>query len=71
MHTVNTRLTSLKSRERRFIAACHAMQGLLSDPIDRADECLPGEPCHQAVARIAVAHADALIARLEEPAEKP
>ena len=53
--------------QRRFIAACAAMEGLLADPEDREAECLPGEPCHQAVARIAVAHADALLERLDAP----
>lgn len=42
-----------------------AMQGLLSDHKDHSDECADGETCAQTTARLAVEHADALIARLE------
>ena len=66
---------------RRFEAAMAAMQGLLADPTDHEELRLyrvldgetPGErikefteTCAQAVARIAVAHADALLKELEK-----
>ena len=66
---------------RRFEAAKAAMQGLLADPTDHEELRLyrvldgetPGErikefteTCAQAVARIAVAHADALLKELEK-----
>ena len=66
---------------RRFEAAKAAMQGLLADPTDHEELRLyrvldgetPGErikefteTCAQAVARIAVAHADALLEELEK-----
>ena len=66
---------------RRFEAAKAAMQGLLADPTDHEELRLyrvlegetPGErikefteTCAQAVARIAVAHADALLRELEK-----
>lgn len=42
-----------------------AMMGLLADHKDHSDECLSGETCEDAVARMAVDHADALIAELK------
>lgn len=43
-----------------------AMQGLLADPEDHADEIIQGETCAQAVARRAVEQADALIEALNK-----
>lgn len=43
-----------------------AMQGLLADPEDHADEIKQGETCAQAVARMAVEQADALIEALNQ-----
>lgn len=50
---------------REFYAAL-AMNGLLSDTEDMADECYPGESCPDATARLAVEHADALIKALKK-----
>jgi len=41
-----------------------ALQGLLADTKDREDECMADESCCEAVARLAVEHADELIRRL-------
>lgn len=45
-----------------------AMQGLLADHKDHSDECADGETCPQTTARLAVEHADALLAQLEKKA---
>lgn len=44
-----------------------AMIGLLADHKDHSDECADGESCPQTVARLAVEHADALLAALAKP----
>ena len=49
---------------RRFEAATAAMAGLLADHKDHSDECADGETCIKTVARLAVEHADALLAAL-------
>lgn len=55
----------LKHRRRdRFAAA--ALAGLLADHLDHADECKEGETCPEAVACLAVEHADAVIKRLNQ-----
>lgn len=54
----------LTERRRDFAKA--AMAGLLADHRDHSDEVRPGETCAQAVARLAVEHADALIAELNK-----
>lgn len=46
--------------------AALAMQGLLADHKDHSDECADGETCPQTTARLAVEHADALLAQLEK-----
>ena len=38
--------------------ACAALTGLLADHKDHEDECLKGETCPQAVARLAYDHAE-------------
>lgn len=43
-----------------------ALQGLLADDKDREDERMGDESCCEAVARLAVQHADELIRRLEK-----
>lgn len=48
----------------RDTLAAMAMMGLLADHKDHFDECEPGETCPEAVARLAVEHADALIRKL-------
>ena len=57
-----------KRRRRRlredFTAA--ALAGLLADHKDHADECMEGESCPAAVARLAVQLADETIKRLEK-----
>lgn len=53
-----------RRRRDRFAAA--ALTGLLADHLDHADECGPNESCEEAVARLAVEHADAVIARLNK-----
>ena len=53
---------AMPSQRERIATA--ALQGLLADPEDRQDEMLGDETCEQAVARLAVNHADALINRL-------
>lgn len=78
--TIEREVESTRDR-RRFEAAKAAMQGILADPVDREElrlyRVLDGEPpgtriqeftetCAQAVARIAVAHADALLKELEK-----
>lgn len=60
-------LPALPSDDRRADAATAALQGLLSDPTPRPDSKKPGETCAQAVARIAVEHADALTSQLSKP----
>lgn len=45
-------------------AAIAALCGLLADPTPRPQLCRPGESCAEAVARIAVEHADQLVAKL-------
>jgi hypothetical protein len=55
---------ALPTRRERLAAA--ALTGLLADHKDHEDEREPGETCQQAVARLAVEHADELIERLEE-----
>lgn len=42
-------------------ACIAAMQGLLADPEERSDERKPMESCEEATARLAVAHAKALM----------
>ncbi len=42
-----------------------ALTGLLADPEDRASECLPGETCAEAVARLAVAQAVAALKAID------
>lgn len=59
-------MTSADKEEYRQLAALFALEGLLSDPTDHSEECQPGETCVEAVARLAVAHADALIKELEK-----
>lgn len=54
-------------RRRRDRLAAAALTGLLADHLDHADECEGDETCEQAVARLAVKHADAVIAKLDEP----
>lgn len=51
------------SRKQKLLerAAIAAMQGLLSDPEERSDERKPMESCEEATARLAVAHAKALM----------
>lgn len=49
--------------------ALSAMNGLLADPEDNADLVEPGETCPEAVARIAVDHAQALVAELVKRGE--
>jgi hypothetical protein len=51
------------AKMRREIATA-AMAGLLADHKDHSDECADGETCIKTVARLAVAHADALVAEL-------
>ncbi len=53
-----------KPDETRVVIATAAMQGLLADHMDRADEILDGETCAEATARLAVEHADALLRAL-------
>lgn len=61
-----TELRRALRRRRRDRFAAAALTGLLADHLDHADECLPNESCEEAVARLAVMHADAVIARLEK-----
>ena len=51
------------AKMRREIATA-AMAGLLADHKDHSDECADGETCIKTVARLAVEHADALLAAL-------
>lgn len=60
-------LYSLPTRRERFAAA--ALQGLLADHLDHADQCEAGETCPEAVARLAVEHADATLRRLDSTTE--
>ena len=57
-----------KETTMREVMAMHAMQGLLADHKDHEEECrVTGgikESCCEAVARLSVEHADALIAAL-------
>jgi hypothetical protein len=55
----------LQAPTRRERLAAAALTGLLADHKDHSDECADGETCPQAVARLAVAHADELIKRLD------
>lgn len=57
-------LIATKPDETRVVIATAAMQGLLADHMDRADEILDGETCAEATARLAVEHADALLREL-------
>lgn len=59
-------ITPERRAELRTIYAGQAMQGLLADHKDHSDECADGETCPQTCARLAVQHADALIAELEK-----
>jgi hypothetical protein len=59
----------MTKREVFLCAAIAAMEGILSDPEDRADEVGPGETCTEAVARLAVDHAKALVYELEKRGE--
>lgn len=54
----------LQRRRRDFFAAA-ALAGLLADHLDHSEECEPDETCPETVARLAVAHADAVLKRLE------
>ena len=45
-------------------------KGLLADHKDHADECADSETCVQTTARLAVAHADALIAELAKRVDR-
>lgn len=54
----------MTKREVTLMAAVAAMEGILSDPEDRADEVGPGETCTEAVARLAVDQAQALVHEL-------
>lgn len=56
----------MNKQELLFVASVAAMQGLLADPTDNADEVGPGETCTEAVARIAVDHAQALVNELQK-----
>lgn len=47
---------------RDHFAAC-ALTGLLADHIDHSDEVMANETCEQTVARLAYAHADAMMER--------
>lgn len=65
-YSIATALDLLTSKpdETRVVIATAAMQGLLADHMDRADEILDGETCAEATARLAVEHADALLREL-------
>ena len=56
----------MNKQELLLVASVAAMQGLLSDPEDHADEVGPGETCPEAVARLAVDHAKALVNELQK-----
>lgn len=66
---VTLALYSLPTRRERLAAA--ALAGLLADHKDHADEREGDETCPQAVARLAVQHADDLIARLDSTGGEP
>lgn len=59
---------ALPTRRERMAAA--ALAGLLADHLDHEDERQPNESCREAVARLAVQHADAVLKRLDETTEK-
>lgn len=63
-------LLASKPDETRVLIATAAMQGLLADHMDRADEVLEGETCAEATARLAVEHADALLRELNREVGK-
>lgn len=50
----------------RLTLAAAALQGLLADPSDSFDDCEPGETCTEAVARLAVEHADETLRALRK-----
>jgi len=56
----------MTKKEVLLCASIAAMEGILSDPEDRADDVGPGETCTEAVARLAVDQAHALVYELQK-----
>jgi len=62
-------VTMSRAPSRRERIATAALQGLLADSEDRSGEVRDGETCPEATARLALAHADALIHALDNTTE--